>query len=69
MSRVVTPPTQQPSTQTQTKIPHEQIAMRDYEKWVKRGKPFGSSQQQDWYEAEKELAGEFTRQQTVQNRR
>ena len=61
MSRVVTPPTSQPGTQM--KIPHEQIAMRAYEKWVKRGKPFGSSQQQDWYEAEKELVGEYVRQQ------
>ena len=53
MSRVVTPPTAQPSTPT-VKIPHEKIAMRAYEKWCKKGRPQGTDKQ-DWIEAEREV--------------
>jgi hypothetical protein len=42
------------------KIPHDKIAMRAYEKWVKRGRPNGSDVQ-DWVEAEAELRAEYTR--------
>jgi hypothetical protein len=59
MSKVVTPPTSQPTT-TPVKIPHEKIAMRAYEKWCKRGRPQGTHVQ-DWLEAEAELKAEFTR--------
>jgi hypothetical protein len=59
MSRVVTPPTT-PPTPSQVKIPHEKIAMRAYEKWVKRGRPNGSDRQ-DWLEAEAELRVEYAR--------
>jgi hypothetical protein len=63
MSRVTTPPTAQPATQppmTAAKIPHERIAMRAYEKWVKRGRPQGT-ELQDWIEAEAELMKELSR--------
>jgi hypothetical protein len=64
MSRTVTPPQAQPSQpqQGQVKIPHEKVAMRAYEKWVKRGRPQGNPDH-DWYEAEKELIQEFFRNQ------
>jgi hypothetical protein len=55
MSRTVTPPAAQPATPT--KVSHERIAMRAYEKWVKRGCPHGSDQK-DWLEAEAELKAE-----------
>jgi hypothetical protein len=42
------------------KIPHDKIAMRAYEKWVKRGRPHGTDQQ-DWAEAEAELKAEHAR--------
>ena len=42
-----------------TKIPHEKIAMRAYEKWVKRGQPHGTDVQ-DWVEAEAELKVELS---------
>src|SRR5262249_592991 len=63
MSRTVTPPQAQPIPQPGTpilKIPHEKIAMRAYEKWVKRGRQLGSPEQ-DWLEAEAELRDEFNR--------
>jgi hypothetical protein len=62
MSRTVTPPQTQPMQQPAPilKIPHEKICMRAYEKWVKRGRPMGSPEQ-DWVEAETELRAEFTR--------
>jgi hypothetical protein len=41
-------------------IPHEKIAMRAYEKWVKRGRPPGTDFQ-DWIEAEAELRAELAR--------
>jgi hypothetical protein len=59
MSRVATPPSAQPAT-PQFKVPHEKIAMRAYEKWVKRGQPQGTHLQ-DWYEAEAELRAEYGR--------
>jgi hypothetical protein len=62
MSRVTTPPTAQPVTQPPmtAKVPHERIAMRAYEKWVKRGRPQGTALQ-DWIEAEAELMKELSR--------
>ena len=49
-----------PSTVTM-QIPHEKIAMRAYDKWCKRGRPKGSSEKQDWLEAEAELRMEMSR--------
>jgi hypothetical protein len=59
MTRVATPPTAQPAT-TPVKITHEKIAMRAYEKWVKRGQMHGRDLQ-DWVEAENELKAEMSR--------
>jgi hypothetical protein len=59
MSRTVTPPAAQPAT-PQVKVPHEKIAMRAYEKWVKQGHPVGRDVQ-NWLEAEAELRAEFAR--------
>jgi hypothetical protein len=59
MSRVVTPQMPQ-SAASPTKIPHEKIAMRAYEKWCHRGRPQGTDLQ-DWMEAETELRAEFAR--------
>lgn len=60
MSRVVTPPLAQPSTPPQSKVPHEKICKRAYEKWVSRGRPHGTDLQ-DWLEAEAELRQEMGR--------
>ena len=57
MSRVTTPMAQPTSTM---KVPHEKIAMRAYEKWLKRGCTHGHDQQ-DWMEAEAELRVEMSR--------
>ena len=57
MSRVATPGSSQSSS---VKVPHEKIAMRAYEKWVKKGRPHGSHEQ-DWVEAETELKAEQAR--------
>ena len=43
-----------------TMVPHDKIAMRAYDKWVKRGRPSGTHVQ-DWLEAERELQAEFAR--------
>jgi hypothetical protein len=65
MSRSATPAPAQPM-QAQTNqhnsmpVPREKIAMRAYEKWVKRGRPVTNGEQ-DWLEAEKELRNETTR--------
>ena len=60
MSRVATP-TQNPpsSSMSTTKLPHDKVAMRAYEKWCKRGRPQGTNEQ-DWYEAERELRAEMS---------
>ena len=61
MSRVMSAPTTQPqptTTKTATVPTHDQIAVRAYEKWVKRGRPQGSNAQ-DWLEAEMELKREM----------
>lgn len=55
MSRVVTP-----SSTPQSKVPHDKVAQRAYEKWVKRGRPQGTDVQ-DWLEAEAELRTEASR--------
>jgi hypothetical protein len=59
MSRTVTPPAAQPTTPVM-RVPHEKIAMRAYEKWVKLGHPPGRDVQ-NWLEAEAELRAEFGR--------
>lgn len=58
MSRMATPVTGNPSSSV--KVPHDKIAMRAYEKWVKRGHRHGSHEQ-DWLEAEAELKAEMGR--------
>ncbi len=58
MSRVVTPPLSSSANHPPLKLPHEKIAMRAYEKWVKRGRPQGT-EMQDWIEAENELKAEM----------
>ena len=60
MSRVVNSPLAQPAKAPGNPIPHEKIAMRAYEKWVKRGRPQGT-EMQDWSEAEAELKSEMMR--------
>jgi hypothetical protein len=55
------------STSQQLKIPHEKIAMRAYEKWVKRGRPHGTDMQ-DWVDAENELRAEMMRSSTPSKR-
>ena len=60
MSRVVTPPLAQPASASLMKVPHDKVAMRAYEKWVKRGKPHGTDML-DWVEAENELKAELMR--------
>jgi hypothetical protein len=59
MSRVTTPPQQQPYSPT-AQIPRDKIAMRAYEKWQKRGCTHGHDLQ-DWVEAENELRAEAQR--------
>ena len=62
MSRVTTPPTAKPVSTPATakpasssvQVPHDRIAMRAYEKWMKRGCPQGTAVQ-DWIEAEAEV--------------
>jgi hypothetical protein len=58
MSRVVTPPAAKPVMPHAKTVPPDKIAMRAYEKWVKRGYKHGRDQQ-DWLEAEAELRAEF----------
>jgi hypothetical protein len=47
-------------TAAAAKVPHEKIAMRAYEKWLKRGCAHGHDKQ-DWAEAEAELRAEMMR--------
>jgi hypothetical protein len=60
MSRVVTPPLASSTNMQPFAIPQEKIAMRAYEKWIKRGRPQGT-EMQDWLEAEMELKAEMSR--------
>jgi len=61
MSRVTAPHAPATSTTTMaSKVPHDKIAMRAYEKWCKRGRPNGTDRQ-DWLEAEAELKAEMGR--------
>jgi hypothetical protein len=55
---MTTPQTAQPASPVH--VPHDKIAMRAYEKWVKKGRPNGSNEQ-DWLEAEIELKAEYAR--------
>jgi hypothetical protein len=66
MTRTVTPAVAHPTTTT--RVPHERIAMRAYEKWLRRGCPHGTDQQ-DWLEAEAELTAEMNRGNTVSGTR
>jgi hypothetical protein len=50
----------QPSSSSRPHVPHERIAQRAYEKWMKRGCPHGTDVQ-DWIEAERELVAEIAR--------
>ena len=62
MSRVMSTPTPQQTTartSTMSQPTYEQVCMRAYEKWCKRGRPMGSPEQ-DWFEAEAELRREMT---------
>jgi hypothetical protein len=59
MTTPQTTPSSSPQT-TPIKVPHDKIAQRAYEKWVKRGRPNGSNEQ-DWLEAEAELKVEIAR--------
>lgn len=59
MSRITTPNPTLPATATM-KVPHEKIAQRAYEKWVKRGMQHGRDAQ-DWMEAEAELRAEMAK--------
>jgi hypothetical protein len=68
MSRVATHPTTQPATTHRVQVPHERIAQRAYEKWMKRGCPHGSDMQ-DWIEAERELMAEMARTPSAGQRR
>jgi hypothetical protein len=66
MSRVATPPVARPlphgtPTTPPPSVPHEKIAMRAYEKWLKSGCPHGCDRQH-WLEAEQELRTEMSRQ-------
>ena len=59
MSRVVTPSTPSHGTMSPM-VPHDKIAMRAYEKWMKRGCKDGHADQ-DWVEAEAECIAEQKR--------
>ena len=48
------------ATMNASRLPHDKIAMRAYDKWCKRGCPTGSDMQ-DWIEAEAELRAEMNR--------
>ena len=50
-------PAKAPTPASTGQIPHEKIAQRAYEKWMKRGCPHGSDVQ-DWVDAEAELRSE-----------
>ena len=67
MSRTITPQTAQPAMPS-VKIPHEKIAMRAYDKWVKRGCEHGHHHE-DWMEAEAELRAEYARTASLSPRR
>jgi hypothetical protein len=58
MSRTVTPQVAHPTAPT--KVTHDRIAMRAYEKWLQRGCHHGHDQQ-DWLDAEAELTAEINR--------
>ncbi len=53
-------PTAPAATMNSSKVPHDKIAMRAYDKWCKRGYLTGSDMQ-DWIEAEAELRAEMGR--------
>jgi hypothetical protein len=56
-----TPKSAPPKAATHTPaVPRERIAMRAYEKWLKRGCTDGHAEQ-DWFEAERELAAEMSK--------
>jgi hypothetical protein len=55
-------------TKVNVHVPHDQIAMRAYEKWVQHGCQHGHHMQ-DWLEAERELQAEHSRGHQVVNAR
>ena len=67
MSTVSKAPVSQPTPAPTVKVPHDKIAMRAYEKWCKAGKPHGRHVQ-DWLDAERELAAEFSKTATPMRR-
>jgi hypothetical protein len=52
-----TPAGENPTKDRTTGIPRDQIARRAYEIWLRKGRPFGTADQ-DWLEAERELLAE-----------
>ena len=63
-SSSTTKPQPSPMPQTsQSTVAHDKIAMRAYQKWVKRGCPQGTDKQ-DWLEAEAELKAEIAKNST-----
>lgn len=63
MSRVTSSSSSaQQQQQCATRVPHEKVAMRAYEKWCQRGRPQGTHVQ-DWLDAERELQAEAAKQQ------
>jgi hypothetical protein len=60
MSKVASQPPATHQHASASKVPHDKIAMRAYEKWLKRGGQHGSDVV-DWLDAEKELQTEVAR--------
>ena len=54
------PPAPTPAAAADLSIPHDKMAARAYEIWVRKGKPHGLDLQ-NWAEAERELRAEFAR--------
>ena len=68
MTRAATTPQQSHAptmNSATTKVPHDKVAQRAYEKWCKRGCQHGSDRQ-DWMEAEAEVRAEMSRQGSTQ---
>jgi hypothetical protein len=67
MSQAVKPTPTQGKTAT-VPVPHEKVAQRAYEKWLQRGQPQGT-EEQDWLEAEAEVRAELAQGSSPQPRR
>jgi hypothetical protein len=57
-ARATPPEANVPVVPSRADIPHDKIAARAYEIWVRKGKPHGQDFQ-NWTEAEAELRAEF----------